>query len=341
MRIGILGINSKLADLQLREKLAKTCQRLFAGQNAQHGSCSIVLLSTCNRTELYFHSPQLAETHSYLLDLLRQEIADEFDQQLYSFFGQDCFLHLCQVTSGLDSAVLGETEIQGQVKQAYELATEYIALPKELHYLFQKALMIGKKARNHIVIDRNAFGLEHAILAAGQRHFLDCTQAKILFVGASEINCKVITFLKAKQCHSLFICNRTNKTAASLASTHHLQTFDWAKLSEWHAFDWIICGTKANDFILDKKSLSIPFKGKKLLMDLSVPRNIDPKMACDSRISLFNIDQLNSNLTEQRQQIKQFLNQAQQLIQNAANLHTALFLQKNHPSYDHRLSISH
>src|SRR5262245_52879886 len=103
MRFGVVGINHKLADLKLREKLAKACQNRFLSSSF-HGDHHFVLLSTCNRTEFYFSSDDLAETHSYLLRILRQDVEDDFDQKLYTYFGTDCFLHLTRVTSGLDSA---------------------------------------------------------------------------------------------------------------------------------------------------------------------------------------------------------------------------------------------
>src|SRR5262249_51645888 len=124
MRIGVVGINHKLADLKLRETLAKACQRRFGPGQSTHGSHTFILLSTCNRTEVYFSSEDLAQSHSYFLSILNQEVDEDFDQKLYSYFGKDCFLHLSRVTSGLDSAIVAETEIQGQVKSAYENANE-------------------------------------------------------------------------------------------------------------------------------------------------------------------------------------------------------------------------
>src|SRR4051812_9744096 len=120
MRVGIVGINHKLADLKLRERLAKACQKRFGPFQAVHGDHHFILLSTCNRTEVYFSSDDLAATHSYLLSILRTDVEEEFDHKLYSYFGTDCFSHLTRVTSGLDSAIIAETEIQGQVKTAYE-----------------------------------------------------------------------------------------------------------------------------------------------------------------------------------------------------------------------------
>src|SRR5262249_9126270 len=139
MRVGVVGINHRLADLKLREMLAKACQRRFGPAYYTPGEHTFVLLSTCNRTEVYFSSEELASTHTNLLKILRNDVNQEFDQKLYSFFGYDCFLHLSRVASGLDSASVLETEIQGQVKAAYENATDCISLPGDVHFLFQKS----------------------------------------------------------------------------------------------------------------------------------------------------------------------------------------------------------
>lgn len=331
MRIGVLGVNSKLADLQLRENLAKVCQRFFAANNALHGPHSIVLLSTCNRTELYFSSENLAETHTYILNLLRQQIQGEFDQKLYSYFGSDCFLHLCRVTTGLDSAIFGETEIQGQVKNAYEQTTEYIALPKELHYLFQKSLMIGKKSRTLLPVQSNVLGLEHAIFHAGEKVFKMHENPKVLFVGASKINCKVLAYLRGKQLNSITLCNRTQQAAKEIADLYHVELLDWKEITSWHQFDWIIFGTKSNEYIFTQKALESPFSGPKLLIDLSVPRNVDPRVAEDPRLMLLNIDQLNSTLTQRRQQMNEFLCKVEELICDFTQRHTLIFNQKRVP----------
>ena len=328
MRIGVLGINCKLANLHLRERLAKACQKHFSLQNALHGSHSIVLLSTCNRTELYFCSDDLAGTHTYILGILRQEVNENFDQKLYSYFGEDCFLHLCRVTTGLDSAILGETEIQGQVKCAYEQVTEFIALPKELHYLFQKALSVGKKARSLRVLQGDLAGIEHAVFNSGKEQFKNREDVKILFVGASEINNKVILHFKEKHLQNITLCNRTTAAAKAMIETHRLKFLDWRSINSWIEYDWIIFGTKSNEFLLTKQSLNEPFESSKLLIDLSVPRNIDPQVGEDSRITLFNIDQLNSSLTERRQQMNHFLSSAEKLVHQFTVTHTDLFLQK-------------
>ena len=134
----MLGINHKLADLKLRELLAKASQRRFGAGISTHGSHHFILLSTCNRTEIYFCSDDLAATHTYLLSILRNEVDEEFDQKLYSYFGRDCFHHLARVTAGLDSAIVAETEIQGQVKKAYEFAAQFPICRKRCITFFKK-----------------------------------------------------------------------------------------------------------------------------------------------------------------------------------------------------------
>ena len=107
----------------------------------------------------------LAATHTYLLSILRVEVEEEFDHKLYSYFGVDCFSHLTRVTLGLDSAIIGETEIQGQVKLAYENTSDYHPLPEALHFLFQKSLGISKKLRSELQLGRGMPNLEHAALS--------------------------------------------------------------------------------------------------------------------------------------------------------------------------------
>ena len=122
--------------------------------------------------DLTFSSTDLGtSTHTYLLSILRTEVEEEFDHKLYSYFGVDCFSHLTRVTLGLDSAIIGETEIQGQVKLAYENTSDYHALPEALHFLFQKALGISKKLRSELQLGRGMPNLEHAILQTGKHLF--------------------------------------------------------------------------------------------------------------------------------------------------------------------------
>ncbi len=317
MRIGVIGLNHKLADLKLREKLAKACHLHFSmGQN-RHQQHYFVLLSTCNRTEIYFTSEELAEAHSYLLSLLRMEIQDNFDQKMYSYFSYDCFLHLCRVTVGLDSAIIAETEIQGQVKTAYENAIQYTQLPYELHYLFQNCLTIGKKIRSTLPIKPGLPDLEHSIFQAGTQFFQFPYQIPILCIGASEINKKVIAFLRKKRFENITLCNRTASYAQEIAEKEKIHYGDWDLVHSWHKYDWIIFGTKSPSYLINRSQLPEHI-GRKLIIDLSVPRNVDPRLGQNVNIDLLNIDHLNQTLKIRRKKLHQLVTLAEEMAIQAA-----------------------
>jgi len=327
VRVGMLGINHKLADLKLRESLAKICRRRFACDFYTHINHHLVLLSTCNRTEIYFFSEDLAETHSYILSVLRNDLSDNFDQKLYSYFGKDCLAHLCRVTTGLDSAIVTETEIQGQVKQAYEQAQKNAALPFEIHYLFQKALSIAKKVRAVLPSKPGLPDIEHAILETGQHIFDHSSDASILFVGASGINEKILSYFKHKNFSNMTICNRSRGNAETIASRYAIPILDWEQLHSWHDYDWVILGTKAPEYLIKSRPLPVHSKHK-LIIDLAVPRNADPSLSRHKNITLLNIDQINRRLKIRRQYLSQSIDLAEAMVSKAIHHHLMLFHEK-------------
>lgn len=337
MRVGVVGVNHKMAGLKLREGLAKACQRRFGSHRSLHGDHHFILLSTCNRTEVYFSSEDLPATHIYLLGILRNEVEEEFDQKLYSYFGKDCFLHLSRVASGLDSAIIAETEIQGQVKGAYEAGTLYQYLPKELHFLFQKSLMISKHIRTELQLGRGMPNLEHAIYNSGKQIFQHPDRASILFVGMSEINRKILNYLKEKRFENVTICNRSLEASSALASSKGLHTLHWEQLDQWTEYDWVVVGTKAPDYLLRRHDLPDLIKTK-LIIDLSVPRNVDPAIGERSAISLLNIDQIIQTLAVRTEQMTHGLEQAEQMISDATRNHILRFQEKTR-FHNHALAV--
>ena len=329
MRVGVVGINHKLADLKLREKLAKICQKWFGLLRAVHDHHYFVLLSTCNRTEIYFSSHDLVDTHTYLLGICREEIEEEFDHKLYSYFGIDCFSHLARVTLGLDSAIIAETEIQGQVKRVYESTSECHSLPEEMHFLFQKSLRIAKKLRSELLLGRGMPNLEHAILQTGKQLFQNPEQMHVLFVGTSEINQKILSFLKSKKFQSLTLCNRTDAHASEWATQYGIKQLMWSELNRWIEYDWIIFGTKSSDYLITHKQMNNSFLSQKLVMDLCVPRNVDPKLGRDSRITLLNIDQINRLLKIRHRGMSHLLAEAEERVVQATLEHTTRYQAKS------------
>lgn len=329
MRVGVVGINHKLADLKLREQLAKACQRWFGALRAVHEQHYFVLLSTCNRTEIYFSSQDLTAAHIYLLSILRVEVKEEFDHKLYSYFGVDCFCHLTRVTLGLDSAIIAETEIQGQVKLAYESTSDCHSLPSDLHFLFQKALGIAKKLRSELQLGRGMPNLEHAILQIGKHIFQIPEKMRLLFVGTSDINEKILLFLRNKSFQNITICNRSDDRARILAKQQGIQHIEWMQFKCWHEYDWIIFGTKSPDYLITKQEINQQhFISQKLIMDLCVPRNVDPKLGQNTRITLLNIDQINQLLKIRYRRMNHLLSEAEKRVAHDTHEHAARYVAK-------------
>jgi glutamyl-tRNA reductase len=328
MKVGVIGINQKLADLRLRESFAKVCQKQFNVNSCIHLEKPIVLLSTCNRAEIYFSSDELADTHSCLLNILRNDligVCENFDQKLYSYFNNDCFQHLAQVTAGLDSAIIAETEIQGQVKVAYEVYSEKNTLPQDMHFLFQKSLKIAKDVRTSLSLGRGMPDLEHGVLSAGCNFFKDPSRARILFVGASDINEKILSFFCGKNINDITLCNRSNFQTHCFAEKYPIKILDWNQLYNWHNYDWIIFGTKSLEFLVTEKDLPSNMTSKKLIIDLCVPRNVDPSIESDARVRLLNIDQIDEMLNIRKHQMSHTVIKARELVIQATKRNIDLF----------------
>jgi len=334
MHIGVLGINHKSADLGLRESVARACQKLYPRGNT-------VLLSTCNRTEIYFSDPDLVSFHGEALHALQAEISGSFEHALYAYFGRDCFFHLACVTAGLDSVVLAESDIQRQVKVAYAQAASLQKLPSALHFLFQKCLKIGKRARSYAPLFKMSLSLEQIIYQLIGNLFVEASS--VLFVGNSEVNRKIIRLFVRRGLRKISLATRTPHAAESFALDHGISLGDTGLIEKWGEFDVVISGTNHGDYVIrpavrssefssasfspqrvarscklfEFAAISATLLGQKtspprftepngapyiknvsgvlqtrLILDLSVPRSIDPALNRHPSLTLLNMEQL-------------------------------------------------
>ncbi len=291
MRVGVLGINHKSSDLQLRELVAKAAASIFSCHEKLKKQFSLVLLSTCNRTEIYFSFSDLAAAHSEILFLLRSLINTPFEHALYSYFGEDCFTHLTIVTAGIDSVILAESEIQSQVKLSYESAQIHAKLSKEIHYLFQKSFKMAKEIRTSYPYLRSQISLEAMVFQLIEHFFLDLKKLNILFIGNSKINRQIIGFFKKKQMHQLSLCTRSLSSARESALGEEVKLEDWSVLSKWHTYDLVIAGTKSLEFLVKVEDVASTYNTR-LIIDLGVPRNVDPRFRIHPYIHLLNIEEI-------------------------------------------------
>lgn len=315
MRVGVIGINHKTADLHIREVINQAVENGF--QRPAFFDFPHVFLSTCNRLELYFSGDNLASIHTQILAYLRHNLSEEFDHRLYSYFEEECFLHLGRVVAGLDSAILAETEIQGQVRDAYQTVNQKQVLPHEMHFLFQKGLRIGKLVRNQLKIERGLPNLEQAVLEALESHFETLDGRNVFVMGASTINRRVLHHLKRRGLLKGAVSNRTHSRAVEFAKEFDLEAVPWEERERWRACDWVLCGTKAPTY-------QIHYQGSynsRVFIDLSVPRNIDPRMGA----ALYNIDDLQAKLQDRRSRLKGRLIMAEELVGELVNRYMFAF----------------
>lgn len=325
MRIGILGINYKSSDLQLREKVARVCAHLFSNDSQVASRLYTVLLSTCNRTEIYFSSDDLAETHSELLNLLREQLPLNFEHKLYAYFGSECFAHLCRVTAGFDSAIVAETEIQRQVKTAYSNAACDHRLNSEMHFLFQKSLKVGKMIRSSYLPPGGAPTLEKLIYELSRKMLHTFS---VFFVGNSEINRKMIAFFRARGIENMRLCTRGLHSAKDLAKEYHLELVDWNERATWQSSEVVICGSHFTNYAITPEQLQSACRNR-VIFDLGLPRNVDPSLARHPGIRLFNIEEL-GNLIVAKQSIHfQGIQEAEQRLRKQMENQVALFLIRN------------
>jgi len=309
MFIVAVGLSHKKTPVEIREKLAfmtSDIPRLFEKLKADRKIDGCVIISTCNRTEIYAASKDADSALSEIQNLLATESGmelGELQNYLYNFTCRQAVMHLFRVASGLDSMVLGETEILGQVSEAYEIALENSASNSVMNILFQKALSVGKQVRTRTQISYGAVSVGYAAVELAKQVFGDIQDCPILIVGAGEIGELVIRNLADNNASEILVCNRTYERAVELARSLGGKTFPFDQLFECVSnVDIVVACTAALNYIITKEQMaSIMEKrgGRRIfLIELSVPRNIEPEVNQLENVHLYNIDDLQKVMDE-------------------------------------------
>ncbi len=305
MRIGVLGISCKSAPLALREKIAEACSRCSTSHK--------VVLITCHRIEIYFSGDDLAQMQCAIFQELKQ-VASSHEHAFYSYFGTECLYHLFCVTAGLDSLLLAESDIQRQVKAAYEEARLKQQLPAPLHYLFQKSLKAGKTVRSLFSLFQTAGHLE-AILHQLVEKLLS-PHPRLLFIGNSDINRKIIHYFWRRGSRHMTLSTRDLESALPFAVDYQLTLRDRSEIASWAQYDGVIAATTSKDYLISSSPASVQTR---LILDLSVPRSVDPALKNHPALTLLNMEEIgkffentqNSRFNEV-QSVKSFLQQVAQ-----------------------------
>jgi glutamyl-tRNA reductase len=320
VHIVVVGVNYKTAPVEIREKLTFSESELVDAMKQLQQRKSIlenVIVSTCNRTEVYAVVDQLHTGRyyikSFLADWFHMEI-DALTPYLNIMENEAAVEHLFRVASGLDSMILGETQILGQVKSSYLLAQENGTIGTIFNHLFKQAVTFAKRAHSETEIGANAVSVSYAAVELAKKIFGDLSSKRILIIGAGKMGELAAQNLYGSGVKKVTVVNRTLEKAQQLAEKFSGTAKSLCELScALLEADIVISSTGAKDYIITKEMMvhvEKMRKGRPLFMvDIAVPRDLDPAIAELESVFLYDIDDLEgivqANLEERKKAAEQ------------------------------------
>ncbi|MFD0894050.1 glutamyl-tRNA reductase [Luteolibacter ambystomatis] len=326
MELVCLGLNHRTAPVEVRErfavgntKLGEAAREIASIQGVAEG----VVVSTCNRTEFYFAADEGGETLSRIEHTLveRHGLDDTVRDHFYRKEKADAAEHLCRVVSGLDSMVLGETEIFGQVKQAYKAALEAGTTGGFLNRLFQKSFGVGKKVRTETSIQEGATSIGNVAVDLAEKIFGHLKDSEVMILGAGEMSRLTAQALVSRGARGIFVTNRSYDRAVELAKEtggSAVRFDEWQKVLE--RVDVVISSTGAPHAIVHREEVEKVRRARKFrplfFIDIAVPRDIDPAVGEIEEVYLYDIDTLEQLAEEARSRRQRQIEECERIIES-------------------------
>lgn len=329
MSIVVIGLSHRTSPVELRERFAfaeakipDALQQLRSAGLAHEA----VILSTCNRVELYVSTPLEpakagGELKKFLGQIHTQTLPE--GEELYALPEPHSVHHLFKVACGLDSMVLGETEILGQLKKAYDLALQSGHTGARLNKAFQRAFNVAKHIRTETNIQRGSISVASVAVELSEKIFSSLTGHDVMVIGAGDTSEKTARALLSRGAKSIVVANRSIERAEALAKDlggRAVRYDDWGR--EFEKIDIAISSTSAPHYILDRARLEPLMKLRRhrplLLIDIAVPRDIDPAVNEMDNVYLYNVDDLQSIATDYLAQRKEEIAKCEAIIHEKA-----------------------
>ncbi|MHC4085736.1 MAG: glutamyl-tRNA reductase [Planctomycetota bacterium] len=316
MKILVVGLNHKSAPIDVREKLAFDPEQVLrALRELKHrfGEAEFVLLSTCNRVELYCASKRVGGVDGENLAKFLSEFHDvrweEFQEFLYIYEDEESIRHLLTVASSLDSLVVGEAQIIGQVKESYRLACAAKSTGKVLNRLFHCAFTTSKKVHTITSIAHGRVSVAGVAVELAMQLFADISSAKVVVIGAGEMGELLVQHLQQIGSKNITIVNRSYDKGLNLAKQYGVKAQKWEELEEQlTGADIAIASASVQDYLFKKESLKKIIdrrrKGRLLVIDIAVPRNFEPSVNEIEEVYLYSVDDL-SEVVEQNRKARE------------------------------------
>lgn len=329
--IVLVGLNHRTASIEIREKFSflpeeiVEFQKLF--ENSEHYN-GLVVVSTCNRTEIY--CDYATNNKNDIKDIIVKNLLkfknydNDINHNLYTLANKDVITHLFKVVTGLDSMILGEYQIVGQLKDAIEISETNKYAGKCLLRLFQKAFETGKLARTNTKINEGAVTVSYAAVETAYTIFPDLHRRNILSVGAGETGQLVVAGLVKKKCTNISIANRTFENTVKVAQKYNAKAIEIEKLKENIALnDVVVVSTSSKTPLITANDIktAMPQRQNKelLLLDLSVPRNIEMEVAEIENVKLLSVDDMQNVVLDNYKKRESEIKKVEEIIENRTN----------------------
>ncbi len=320
-----LGVNHQTASVELREQIAFNPEKLSAllAEQSQHPELNdLVVVSTCNRTEVYAMSEHPEQVLDWLAHVNGID-AKQLSRHVYRYENAQAVSHLMRVASGLDSLMLGEPQILGQVKTALSLAKDSHTVSQQLNRIFEYAFYAAKRVRSETAVGSHAVSMGYAVAQLALQVFSHPEKLMVMVVAAGEMNSLVAKHLAEMGVAKILICNRTRARAETLAQeiAHRVEVeiIEFDRLAaNLHRADVISSCTGSLHQVIAYPEVKAALKKRRyqqmLLVDLAVPRDIDPKIENLDGVYLYGVDDLQSVIDENLAQRRQAAVEAELMV---------------------------
>ena len=348
MRLVVIGLNHKTAPIEIREKFfcSEIQQELLLSELKSKPSITEgLVLSTCNRTEIYSHTLNEERDAKELIELLFQakglKVTQKLKDHFYVYCGKEAVGHFLKVTAGLDSLILGEKQILGQVKEAVALSRKRAMLGKYFNILSNLAIRTGKKAHSETEISFGGCSISWAAIVMAEKIFGTLCGKSVLIIGAGKMSELALQQMQKKGAHNIYVMNRTESCALELANRFRGEAVSFGDIKEiLSKVDVCICSVGAPHYILDKstigKVMTMRSHRKLVLIDISMPRNIDPHAASIEDVLLFHIDDLDKVIGDSMKKREAAVFQVEKIIADkTAQFYKKINLIKSIPTSDY------
>jgi glutamyl-tRNA reductase len=327
----LIGLNHKTAAVEVREKLAFSDDESVAALESLRQDSMIresLLFSTCNRTEILF-IPETRDKNGDRIEKIiniischKNVAAEEFRDALYIYQGEDAVRHLFRVASSLDSMIIGEPQILGQMKQAYRVALNKKCSKVLLNRLMHKSFSVAKRVRRETGIGDHAVSISYAAIELANKIFSDLSKKSVLLLGAGEMAELAVEHLLSHRVRQILVANRTFKNAVALAEKFQGKAVRFEEREDMLAqVDIIVSSTGATDYVLryDQVRRVMKKRHNKTLffIDIAVPRDIDPKINSVSNAYVYDIDDLKNVVDSNIKQREKETVKAERIVDEA------------------------